>query len=79
MLAGRLLMAAGVALFSVGVVIGVVVDPPAEPAAFWGRAAIVLVGTVTGIGLYFFGMLCYLREKDRQGSARSGGSPGQGQ
>jgi hypothetical protein len=75
MLADRILMTAGVALFSVGVVVGVVVNPPAEPAAFWGRAAVVLVGAMTGICLFFVGMLRYVRQKDRQRRADPGATP----
>ena len=78
MLSERILMTAGVALFSVGVVVGVVVNPPAEPAAFWGRAAVVLVGTVAGIGFFFFGMLRLLRLRDREGHPYPGAAPDQG-
>jgi hypothetical protein len=75
MLADRILMTVGVILFSVGVVAGVVVNPPAEPAAFWARAAVVFVGAVTGIGLFFFGMLRYLRQKDRRRRAEPVAAP----
>jgi hypothetical protein len=78
MLAGRILMTAGVALFSVGVVVGVVVNPPGEPAAFWVRAAVVVIGAMTGIGLFFLGMLRYLRYKDQRRRAEPGAEPDRG-